>query len=158
MKRILIIFFLLFIIACSGCNGEQGDYPVFTPGSITPSSERTSMYALIIDPQKYEGERVTVQGALYVDGNGLAVYASGYDGAYDLHVNAIWLGEFVDIGIAEEEELRALDGQQVEVTGVIIANKFGPDGLYNCEMKEIERISYVEKVQTLPTPKPRMEE
>ena len=50
-------------------------------------------FALIIDPEAYNEQTVTVRGAFYLDGDGAALYATPDDGEYLLTINALWMGE-----------------------------------------------------------------
>ena len=72
-KRVLIIlcFVLATLFFCVGCG--KGNQRIIDKTAITPPENRTSIYALIIDPEVYDGQTVTVRGAFYLDGDGAAL-------------------------------------------------------------------------------------
>ena len=100
-------------------------------------------------------EEIIVRGALFIDGEeDVALYATTADGTYMVKLNALWLGKIVNISTYTEAELRALDGQYVEVEGRVDANQRGPGDAYNCELEEVKKIQKVEPENTLPSQKP----
>ena len=143
-KRVIFVIFalLLFITGC----GEQA----IDKTAITPAEERTSIFALIIDPEAYDGDQVTVRGAFYLDGDGAALYATPDDGEYMLTINALWMGEQTSITAYTMEELKALNGEYVEVTGTVKGTVYGPEDAYNCELTDIKKILKLEPVNPVP--------
>ena len=146
-KVFLSFAILLFLI--SGCGENKPASASVNPESVSPE-DRTSIFALIIDPEAYNGQTVTVRGAFYLDGDGAALYATPDDGEYLLTINALWMGEQETITAYTAEELKALDGEYVEVTGTVVGDAYGPEEAYNCELKDIQKILKLEPVNELP--------
>ena len=139
MKKYRWIVCLLLILCLCGCSKKEA------------FEERTSIYALIIDPQAFDGERVTVRGALFIDGNeDVALYATTDDGKYMVQLNALWLGKIKDILTYTEEQLRGWDGCYVEVNGTINAKEQGPQNAYNCNLEKVRSIQKIEKKNEIP--------
>ena len=149
-KRVLIIlcFVLTTLFFCVGCG--KGNQRIIDKTAITPPEDRTSIFAMIIDPEAYNGQTVTVRGAFYLDGDGAALYATPDDGEYLLTINALWMGEQETITAYTPEELKALDGEYVEVTGTVVGDAYGPEEAYNCELKDIQKMLKLEPVNELP--------
>ena len=142
---------ILSLVCLIGC-GTRGT--VNNP-ELSTSEERTSLFALIMRPEEFDGEEIIVRGALFIDGEeDVALYATTADGTYMVKLNALWLGKIADISAYTEAELRALDGQYVEVKGRVDANQRGPGDAYNCELEEVKKIQKVEPENTLPSQKP----
>ena len=135
----------LVILSLSACSEEQ---MVIKHSEI--ESERISIITLIATPEKYHDIHAKVRGYLWVDEEGAALYVAKEDAEYEAHLSAIWIGRFGEINTFTEEELRALHGQYVEVTGTIDTESHGPGETYNCEIKEIENIKALEIVNELP--------
>lgn len=122
----------------------------------SPSSEvknteeegkRISLIAIITNPEKYDGVCVAVHGALKTEDDGVALYMFAEDADYTGHISAVWLGKYSEIEKFTEEQLKALDGKCVGVTGTVAAKKYGPTRDYNCEMTEIEEITEMKEVR-----------
>ena len=60
------------------------------------------------------------------------------------------MGEQETITAYTPEELKALDGEYVEVTGTVVGDAYGPEEAYNCELKDIQKILKLEPVNELP--------
>ena len=103
--------------------------------------KRISLIAIITNPEKYDGVCVAVHGALKTEDDGVALYMFAEDADYTGHISAVWLGKYSEIEKFTEEQLKALDGKCVGVTGTVAAKKYGPTRDYNCEMTEIEEIT-----------------
>ena len=146
-KVFLSFAILLFLI--SGCGENKPTSASVNLESVSPE-DRTSIFALIIDPEAYNEQTVTVRGAFYLDGDGAALYATPDDGEYLLTINALWMGEQETITAYTAEELKALDGEYVEVTGTVVGDAYGPEEAYNCELKDIQKILKLEPVNELP--------
>ena len=78
------------------------------------------------------------------------MYATPDDGEYLLTINALWMGEQETITAYTPEELKALEGEYVEVTGTVVGDAYGPEEAYNCELKDIQKILKLEPVNELP--------
>ena len=142
----------LVLIACcliSGCTSSQ---PARTPNS--EEGERISLVAIITKPEEYDGVRATVRGVLRAEEDGIALYMFAEDAEYESHISALWLGKYEEIQTFTKEQLQAMDGKYVGVTGTIAATKYGPTGDYNCEMTNIENVAEVEAVNPLPSESP----
>ena len=144
IKRLLCNIMVALLLICSlvGCRQQE----LVTNGE----EERISIIALIATPEKYHDIHAKVRGYLWVDEEGAALYVAKEDAEYEAHLSAIWIGRFGEINTFTEEELWALHGQYVEVTGTIDTASHGPDETYNCEIKEIENIQALEIVNELP--------
>ena len=140
---------MLLALLCGACAMNKTPQKI-SKDEITPPEDRTSIFALIIDPEAYDGQTVTVRGAFYLDGDGAALYATPDDGEYLLTINALWMGEQETITAYTAEELKALDGEYVEVTGTVVGDAYGPEEAYNCELKDIQKILKLEPVNELP--------
>jgi len=142
----------LVLIACcliSGCTSSQ---PARTPNS--EEGERISLVAIITKPEEYDGVRATVRGVLRAEEDGIALYMFAEDAEYESHISALWLGKYEEIQTFTKEQLQAMDGKYVGVTGTIAATKYGPTGDYNCEMTNIENVAEVDAVNPLPSESP----
>ena len=140
---------MLLALLC-GSRAKNKTPQKISKDEITPPEDRTSIFALIIDPEAYNEQTVTVRGAFYLDGDGAALYATPDDGEYLLTINALWMGEQETITAYTAEELKALDGEYVEVTGTVVGDAYGPEEAYNCELKDIQKILKLEPVNELP--------
>ena len=135
---ILVVFSLCFLVI--GCKQVS-------------EGERISLIAIITKPEEYDGVRATVRGILRAEEEGIALYVFAEDAEYESHISALWLGKYEEIKTLTKEQLQAMNGKYVGVTGSIAATKYGPTGDYNCEMTNIENVAEVEKVNTLPSEK-----
>ena len=150
MKKHTLFLFIVILLLLSACTSTVAPSPTVDIHATTPPEERTSTFALIIKPSAFDGKEVTCRGALYVDADGLALYATPDDGEYMVKINALWLGTLDSIPAYTEEELRALDGEYVELTATVVADQQGPEDAYNCEMKDVKKILKLEPVNQLP--------
>ena len=116
--------------------------------------ERISLIAIITKPEEYDGVRATVRGILRAEEEGIALYVFEEDAEYESHISALWLGKYEEIKTFTKEQLQAMNGKYVGVTGSIAATKYGPPGDYNCEMTNIENVAEVEAVNPLPSESP----
>ena len=119
-----------------------------------PEGERISLIAIITKPEEYDGVRATVRGILRAEEEGIALYVFAEDAEYESHISALWLGKYEEIKTLTKEQLQAMNGKYVGVTGSIAATKYGPTGDYNCEMANIENVAEVEEVNPLPSESP----
>ena len=120
----------------------------------TQEGERVALLSLIANPDKYDEVRATVRGVLRAEEDGIALYMFAEDAEYESHISALWLGKYEEIKTFTKEQLQAMDGKYVGVTGTIAATKYGPTGDYNCEMTNIENVAEVEAVNPLPSESP----
>ena len=95
--------------------------------------------------------QATVRGILRAEEEGIALYVFAEDADYESHISALWLGKYEEIKTLTKEQLQAMNGKYVGVTGSIAATKYGPTGDYNCEMTNIENVAEVEEVNPLPS-------
>lgn len=137
--------FLLCVCAVAGCTKK-------TIVRSEVEGDRISIIAIITKPEDYQGKRATVRGILKAEEEGIALYVAEEDAGYQAHISALWLGKFSEIQTLSKEELKAMDGKYVGVTGTIAAKKYGPTNDYNCEMIDIENVKAVEAVNVLPSP------
>ena len=150
MKKYTLLFFITIILFLSACTPAAAPFPSPVVQATILPEERTSTFALIIKPSAFDGQEVTCRGALYIDDDGLALYATPDDGEYTVKINALWLGTLESITAYTEEELRGLDGAYVELTATVVANQQGPEDAYNCEMKNVKKILKLDPVNQLP--------
>ncbi|MDL2225541.1 hypothetical protein LJC20_05025 [Eubacteriales bacterium OttesenSCG-928-M02] len=150
MKKQLLFLLVVIVTFLVACTQTIPSSTPANPQNTTPPSERTSTFAIIIKPEEFDGQEVTCRGALYIDDDGLALYATPDDGEYMVRINALWLGNLDSITVYTPEELKALDGAYVELTATVVADKQGPDNAYNCEMKDVKKIQKLEPVNQLP--------
>ena len=120
----------------------------------TQEGERVALLSLIANPDKYDEVRATVRGVLRAEEDGIALYMFAEDAEYESHISALWLGKYEEIQTFTKEQLQAMDGKYVGVTGTIAATKYGPTGDYNCEMTNIENVAEVDAVNPLPSESP----
>ena len=143
----IITFICIYVLV--GCSNVK---PMQTPN--TQEGERVALLSLIANPDKYDEIRATVRGILRAEEEGIALYVFEEDAEYESHISALWLGKYEEIKTLTKEQLQAMNGKYVGVTGSIAATKYGPTGDYNCEMTNIENIAEVEAVNPLPSESP----
>ena len=143
----IIAFICIYVLI--GCSSAK---PMQTPN--TQEGERVALLSLIANPDKYDEVRATVRGVLRAEEDGIALYMFAEDAEYESHISALWLGKYEEIKTFTKEQLQAMDGKYVGVTGTIAATKYGPTGDYNCEMTNIENVAEVEAVNPLPSESP----
>ena len=143
---------VLVLMVCSFVCGCTSSRPARTPN--TEEGERISLVAIITKPEEYDGVRATVRGILRAEEEGIALYMFEEDAEYESHISALWLGKYEEIKTLTKEQLQAMNGKYVGVTGSIAATKYGPTGDYNCEMTNIENVAEVEEVNPLPSESP----
>ena len=148
MRKKLYLLIITFICVCAlvGCSNAR---PMQTPN--TQEGERVALLSLIAVPDKDDGVRATVRGILRAEEEGIALYMFEEDAEYESHISALWLGKYEEIKTLTKEQLQAMNGKYVGVTGSIAATKYGPTGDYNCEMTNIENVAEVEEVNPLPS-------
>ena len=73
--------------------------------------------------------RATVRGILRAEEEGIALYMFEEDAEYESHISALWLGKYEEIKTLTKEQLQAMNGKYVGVTGSIAATKYGPTGI-----------------------------
>lgn len=143
----IIAFICIYVLI--GCSSAK---PMQTPN--TQEGERVALLSLIANPDKYDEVRATVRGVLRAEEDGIALYMFAEDAEYESHISALWLGKYEEIKTFTKEQLQAMDGKYVGVTGTIAATKYGPTGDYNCEMTNIENVAEVDAVNPLPSESP----
>ena len=143
----IIAFICIYVLI--GCSSAK---PMQTPN--TQEGERVALLSLIANPDKYDEVRATVRGVLRAEEDGIALYMFAEDAEYESHISALWLGKYEEIQTFTKEQLQAMDGKYVGVTGTIAATKYGPTGDYNCEMTNIENVAEVDAVNPLPSESP----
>ena len=136
------------IMVIGGCSGQNKMQP---QGKDPNEGERISLIAIITKPEEYDGVRATVRGILRAEEEGIALYVFAEDAEYESHISALWLGKYEEIKTLTKEQLQAMNGKYVGVTGSIAATKYGSTGDYNCEMTNIENVAEVEEVNPLPS-------
>ena len=141
---------VLVLMVCSFVCGCTSSRPARTPNT----EEGISLIAIITKPEEYDGVRATVRGILRAEEEGIALYVFEEDAEYESHISALWLGKYEEIKTFTKEQLQAMNGKYVGVTGSIAATKYGPTGDYNCEMTNIENVAEVEEVNPLPSESP----
>lgn len=128
-----IVFTMLMALLClAGC---------------AQKAERISLYALLVHPEAYEDQLVTVRGILYKDPamDGYALYMKKWDAKYNNYFAAIWLGNLEEVEVKTGQTLEELNKQDIELTGRV-KNKKGPQEAHCCQIESVKQVAKLEIV------------
>jgi hypothetical protein len=144
VKPIRLISLLLLPLLFLSCNSTQNDPKKLSATSDTnktirfKQTEEISLINLIANPQKYEGQKVTIMGYLHLEFEGNGLYINKADFENSISKNAIW----IEIGPKhpENSSLAKFIDHYVLLEGTFDEKNKGHMGMMSGSLKDITRL------------------